>query len=107
MNSHCHIDVNEFCYYTHIITFKNFPCREVSRVFKKAHIKIERAAHVLFLDLVKPYDSVNQQLLCKILKLYGIPDELIIVLKQLDTNVTYIMKVGGKEVKITGEVGVK
>ena len=34
-------------------------------------------AHILFLDLVKAFDSVNLKLLWKILKLYGIPDSLI------------------------------
>ena len=38
-------------------------------------------AHVLFIDLVKTFDSVNQELLWKILKLYGIPNNLIIILK--------------------------
>ena len=63
--------------------------------------------HVLFVDLVKAFDSVNHELLWKILKLYGIPNNLIIILKKLHTNVTYIMKVGKEEVKINGSVGVK
>ena len=41
------------------------------------------------------------------LKLYGIPDNLITILKKLHTNVTYIMKVGEEGVEINGTVGVK
>ena len=67
----------------------------------------QHEAHVLFVDLVKAYDSVNRELLWKILKLYGIPDSLIIILKKLHSNVTYIMKVGEEEVEIKGTVGVK
>ena len=39
--------------------------------------------HVLFADLVKAFNSVNCKLLWKILKLYGILDNLIIILKKL------------------------
>ena len=62
---------------------------------------------MLFVDLVKAFDSVNRELLWKILKLYGIPDNLITILKKLHTNITYIMKVGDEEVEIEGTVGVK
>ena len=41
----------------------------------------QKEAHVLFVDLVKAYDSVNQELLWKILNLFGIPDSLITILK--------------------------
>ena len=41
------------------------------------------------------------------MKLYGILNNLIIILKKLHNNVTYIMKVGGEEVEINGTVGVK
>ena len=57
-------------------------------------------AHILFLDLVKAFNSVSRELLWKILKLYGIPDNLIITLKKLHSNVTYIMKVGKKKSKL-------
>ena len=41
------------------------------------------------------------------MKLYEIPNNLIIILEKLHNNVTYIMKVGEEEVKINGTVGVK
>ena len=64
-------------------------------------------AHVLFVDIVKAFDSVNRKLLWKIQKLYGIPNNLIFILEKMHTNVTYIMKVEEEEVKINGSVGVK
>ena len=67
----------------------------------------QQETHVLFVDLVKAYDSVNRELLWKVLKRYGIPDETITVLKKLHKNVTYIMSVGEEEVEIEGSVGVK
>ena len=64
-------------------------------------------SHVLFVDLVKANDSVNRELLWKVLKKFGVPDETITVLKKLHDKVNYILKVGNKKVKIEGEVGVK
>ena len=59
------------------------------------------------MDLVKVFDFVNRKLLWKILKLHGIPNNLIIILEKLHSNVTYIMKVGEEEIEIDGSVGVK
>ena len=64
-------------------------------------------AHVLFADLVKAFNSINHKFLLKMLKLFGIPDNLIIILKKLHNNTTYIMKAREKEVKIKGIFGVK
>jgi hypothetical protein len=38
---------------------------------------------VLFVGLVKAYDAVNREMLWKILKILGVPDNLIMVLKKL------------------------
>lgn len=67
----------------------------------------EQEVHVLFVDLVKAFDSVNQELLWKILKIYGIPEEVIIILNELHNNVTYIFQCGEEKVEIEGTVGVK
>ena len=64
-------------------------------------------AYVLFIDLVKAFDSANRELLWKILKIYGIPDKTIEVLKKLHVNVTYQLKVGKKMEEIESTVGVK
>ena len=44
-------------------------------------------AHVLFVDLVKACDSVNRELLWKILSIYGVPDKTITVLKSVFLSV--------------------
>ena len=64
-------------------------------------------AHVLFIDLVKAYDSVNRELLGKVLNIYGVPQETITVLKKLHKDVTYILPVGEEKVEIEASVGVK
>ena len=61
-------------------------------------------AHVLFVDLVKAFDSANREMLWKILSIYGVPEETINVIKKLHTDVTYILPVGKKKVKIGAEV---
>jgi hypothetical protein len=53
-------------------------------------------AHVLFIDLVKAYDTVNRKLLWKILGKFGITLQMIRVFKKLCTTVTYHMNVAGK-----------
>ena len=65
-------------------------------------------ARVLFVNLVKAYnsDSVNQELLWKILKIYRVPLETIIVLKKLHTNVKYLLHIGEKKVEIEAMIGV-
>jgi hypothetical protein len=54
-------------------------------------------AHVLFVNLVKAYDTVKQELLWKILARLGIPPKMIAVLQKLYTKVTYHMSVAGKK----------
>ena len=57
-------------------------------------------SHALFIDLVEVYDSVNRELLWKLLSIFGVPTNLITVLKTLHTNVTYHMRIGEKKVDI-------
>ena len=65
-------------------------------------------ARVLFVNLVKAYnsDSVNRELLWKILKIYRVPLKTIIVLKKLHTNVKYLLHIGEKKVEIEATIGV-
>jgi hypothetical protein len=54
--------------------------------------------HVLFVDLVKAYVTVNRKLLWKIiLKQFGVPPQMIRVVQKLYTNVTYHLNVAGKK----------
>jgi hypothetical protein len=52
--------------------------------------------HVLLVDLVKAYDTVNRELSWKILKTFGVPPQMIRVIQKLYTDVTYHMNVAGK-----------
>jgi Reverse transcriptase (RNA-dependent DNA polymerase) len=66
-----------------------------------------KEAYVLFVDLVKAYDSVNRELLWKVLKRFGVPNKMITVLQKLHKNIKYAMKVGKKSVKVISTCGVK
>jgi len=46
-----------------------------------------RDSYVLFLDLVKAFDSVNREMLWKILAKYGLPDSLIVVIRKMYSNI--------------------
>jgi hypothetical protein len=62
---------------------------------------------VLFVDLVKAYDTVNREMLWKILKILGVPDNLIMVLKKLYTDVTINLNVGENLEQFLSTSGVK
>jgi hypothetical protein len=64
-------------------------------------------AHVLFINLVNAYDTVNHELLWKILEKFGIPPQMIKVLQKLYTNVSYHMSVAGKKRAFESTCGVK
>ena len=64
-------------------------------------------AFALFVDLVKAYDTVNRELLWKILQKLGIPPQMIKVLQKLYTNVTYHMKIGREKTNFLSTCGVK
>ena len=52
-------------------------------------------AYIAFIDLEKAYDTVNRDLLWKILAKYGVPEGLINVLKKLYANLTIHLKIDG------------
>ena len=84
-------------------------CVDATFTLKKALQQLreqEQDTHVLFVDLVKAYDSVNRELLWKILNKYGVPKKTIAVLKKLHTNVKYLLRVGKEKVEIGATVGV-
>ena len=64
-------------------------------------------AHVLFVDLVKAFDSVNREMLWKILAKYGLPEKLISVIKKLYTDITIDTKVGKTKESFASTSGVK
>ena len=64
-------------------------------------------AHLLFVDLVKAYDTVNQELLWKVLAKSGVPLQMIRVLKKLYMNATYYMNIAGNKKSFESTCGVK
>ncbi|MCP4744834.1 MAG: reverse transcriptase family protein, partial [Desulfobacteraceae bacterium] len=63
--------------------------------------------YVLFVDIVKAFDSVNREMLWKILKKYGIPDETIIVIKKMYTNINIKLGIEKAEAIFNSTSGVK
>ena len=43
----------------------------------------DKSTWVLFVDLIKAFDSINHELLFKLLEKFGIPDRVIMVIKNL------------------------
>jgi hypothetical protein len=60
---------------------------------------------VLFVDLVQAYDTVKREILWKILKILGVPDNLMEGLKRLD--VTINLEVGENLEQFLSTSGVK
>ena len=67
----------------------------------------DQESWVLFVDLVKAYDTVNREMLWKILKTLGVPESLIEVLKKLYTDVTINLRVGESLEQFLSTSGVK
>jgi hypothetical protein len=57
--------------------------------------------------MVKDYDTVNREMLWKILRILGVPDNLIEVLQKLYTDVTINLRVGEKLEQFPSASGVK
>jgi hypothetical protein len=62
---------------------------------------------VLFVDLVEAYDTVNREMLWKILTTLGVPESLSEVLKKLYTDVTLHLRVGEKLEQFLSTSGAK
>jgi hypothetical protein len=69
---------------------KGLGCSDATATLKMT-LKNLRAANqdsfVLFVDIVKAFDSVNQEMLWKILKKYGIPEKRIPTIKKMYTSI--------------------
>ena len=74
---------------------KQYPYRHHHTYVKQAlHTLSQHGAdcYVIFADLVKAYDTVDRELLWKIMARYGCPEELIFVLRKLYTDITVKLK---------------
>ena len=81
--------------------------RHLQRQTSPLHTLSQHGAdsHVIFADLVKAYDTVDRELLWKIMARYGCPEELTFVLRKLYTNITVQLKGFGKGFTIPSTVG--
>ena len=64
-------------------------------------------AFVLFVDIVKAFDSVNREMLWTILAKYGVPSGTISTIKKMYTNISVSVRVGKAKEKFTSRSGVK
>ena len=65
------------------------------------------STYVIFIDLVKAYDTVNRTLLWLVLEKYGIPCKVITILKKLYNNTTISLKIEKIESIFKSTCGVK
>ena len=62
---------------------------------------------LLFIDLVKAFDTVPRSSLWKVLAKYGVPPHLVKVIAALNTDCTVKLDVDGEDIEIKYTIGVK
>jgi hypothetical protein len=65
------------------------------------------ASYVGFVDLVKAYDTANQDLLLRILERYGAPPKFVSAIQTLYTDNICVLKIEKEKVEIPQTVGVR
>lgn len=68
---------------------------------------VNQEAYVVFVDLVKAFDSVNRTMLWKILAKYGVPETLITVIRKMYTGLSIECDVNGILFSFPSTSGVK
>lgn len=64
-------------------------------------------AYVLFVDIVKAFDSVNREMLWQILKKYGIPPIALKCIEKMYTNIQIHLNIGNAKTSFKSTSGVK
>jgi hypothetical protein len=64
-------------------------------------------SYVVFIDLIKAFDMVNRELLFEILLKFGIPVNLVNLIKKLHTDNKVTIKIGSDKIEINYKGGVK
>ena len=85
-------------------------CREALFTIRQA-LQLRRYHNlptwVLFVDLVKAFDTANHPLLMALLATYGVPEEMVDVIQRLYTDSQLSLKIGKEKQDIPYTVGVK
>ena len=85
-------------------------CNDASFALRRA-LQLRREAgldtYVVFIDLVKAFDSVPRDGLFAILGRFGLPEHLIEIIIDLHADFSVKFKVGAKDIEIPSTVGVK
>ena len=79
-------------------------CLKVALQKRKEHMQ---DSWVLFIDLVKAFDTVNRTALIAILKKFGVPSQLAVLIERLHTDVKVKLKVGTTDILFDATIGVK
>ena len=64
-------------------------------------------SHVLFVDLIKAFDTANHELLFTLLGKYGAPESLVDVIRRLHQDFKLEFKLGKDKCSIEYTVGVR
>jgi len=87
-------------------------CTDPDGTFTVKSLVTKRREHnqetwILFLDLVKAFDTVPRELLWRVLTKLGVPDKLVSILKAMHKNVEVLFEVDGGKKKLNSIIGVK
>ncbi len=72
-----------------------------------AHKNHDLPSFVAFVDLVKAYDTVNHDLLLKVLGKYGAPPKFVAAIKTMYTDLKVVLKIDKEIAEIMQSVGVR
>ena len=96
--------------YSHTGFMKGRGCSDATATLKMTLQNLRAAnqdSFVLFVDIVKAFDSVNREMLWKILKKYGIPEKTIATIKKMYTNINIKISIEDAEFIFNSISGVK